>query len=454
MRTRRVEQYLARYGVQQVRPLVAGSLEGIEQAVVIPALAERSSLFRTLASLAGNPADDLRRTLVVCVVNNHRHPLTGEEEIGDNRDTLAVLADIVSGSSSSSSRWADIGTELRKILRSELRTAFIDASSPGREIPDRDGGVGTARKIGMDAALGIIGRGGDPAAAVCCLDSDTLVDENYLPAVRAHFAATGNPAAVVAYAHQIPADAGLRAAICCYELFLRSYVIGLSFAGSPYAFHAIGSTMACSAEGYVGVRGMNRRGAAEDFHFLNKIAKTGTIGQITATTVTPSARTSHRVPFGTGQRMRRFIAGGSDEYRIYAPPIFIILREWIAAFAAAPDRDGEAILAEAGAVHGRLAEYLRLCRFSDDWRHIRDNCRDPRQLRRQFHLWFDGLRTLRLVHHLGRHEFPPVPMFAGLAQLFSLFGLPFPEVRNADDIPHPDDQYGILSLVRSAFPRS
>ncbi len=454
MKARRVEQYLTRYGVQQVRPVVAGSREGIEQAVVIPAIAERSSLFRTLASLAENPADDLRRTLVICVVNNHRPPLAAAEEIADNRDTLAILAAIVSGNYPPRASWADIRSDLQTILHSELRTAFIDASSPGREIPDQDGGVGTARKIGMDAALGILGRGGDPAAPVCCLDSDTLVENTYLPAVRAHFAATGNPAAVIAYAHQIPADPALRAAICCYELFLRSYVIGLSFARSPYAFHAIGSTMACSTEGYVGVRGMNRRGAAEDFHFLNKIAKTGTIGQISATTVMPSARISHRVPFGTGQRMTRFISGGNDEYRVYAPPIFVILREWISALSADPDRDGESALAEAESIHRRLGEYLRLCRFTDDWRRIRNNCRDPRQLRRQFHLWFDGLRTLRLVHHLSRHEFPPVPMFAGLAQLFGLFGLAVPPGKNFDGVPDTDDQYEILSLVRSAFPES
>ncbi len=283
----------------------------------------------------------------------------------------------------------------------------------------------------MDAALGLIGTGAAGGGVVCCLDADTLVEENYLSAVHAHFEATGNPAAVVSYAHQRPVDPGLQAAICCYEIFLRSYVMGLSYAGSPYAFHAIGSTIACTAEGYVGVRGMNRRTAAEDFYFLNKLAKIGKIGTITNTTVFPSARISERVPFGTGRRMLRFMTGGTDEYRLYDPRIFVILREWFTRIEADPDRDCEAILAEARHIHVHLEEYLRMSHFTADWQFIRKNCKDPRQLRRQFHVWFDGLKTLRLVHHLSRSAFPLVSMFDGLAQLIDLIGSTFPPLETS-----------------------
>ena len=34
-------------------------------------------------------------------------------------------------------------------------------------------------------------------------------------------------------------------AIICYETFLRYYVMCLRYAGSYYAFHTIGSAMAC-----------------------------------------------------------------------------------------------------------------------------------------------------------------------------------------------------------------
>ena len=48
--------------------------------------------------------------------------------------------------------------DLQQIAGSDLRLAIVDASSPGSEISDGDGGVGTARKIGMDAVLGLIDR--------------------------------------------------------------------------------------------------------------------------------------------------------------------------------------------------------------------------------------------------------------------------------------------------------
>ena len=455
MNTHRVEKYLLRYGTSTARPIVASSLEGIKQTVVIPTLAERSSLFRTLASIARNPSNELRHTLVICVVNNHGPHITALDQIRDNQETLAVLKDIVFGSPISSSQPDDIYHDLRQIIGSELRVSYIDASSPGKEIPDRDGGVGTARKIGMDAALGLIDAGGAPAGGVvCCLDADTLVDKNYLSAVRTYFEATGNPAAVVSYAHQRPVDYGLQAAICCYEIFLRSYVIGLSYAGSPYAFHAIGSTIVCTAEGYVGVRGMNRRIAAEDFYFLNKLAKIGNIGAITNTTVFPSARISERVPFGTGRRMLRFMTGEKDEYRLYDPRIFAILRDWFTKIEADPDRDCEAILAEAGHIHVCLEEYLRISHFTADWPFIRENCHDPQHLRRQFHVWFDGLKTLRLVHHLSRCAFPLVSMFDGLSRLIDLIGSPSLPLKFAGGIPEIDDQYYILATLRSAFPQS
>ena len=226
---------------------------------------------------------------MICVVNNHRPPLAADAEIRDNQETLRHSACPCFQTSRHIRILPDgIREDLRQIAGSDLRLAFIDASSPGLEIPDRDGGVGTARKIGMDAALQIVDARAAGGGVICCLDADTLVEENYLSAFWTYFTRTGDPAAVSAYAHQKPDDPELLAAICCYEIFLRSYVIGLSYAGSPYAFHSIGSTMACTAEGYTDVRGMNRRGAAEDFHFLNKLAKIGKIGTITETTVFPS----------------------------------------------------------------------------------------------------------------------------------------------------------------------
>jgi hypothetical protein len=345
--------------------------------------------------------------------------------------------------------------DLERIVGSGIRLGCIDASSADAEIPERDGGVGTARKVGMDAALAVLDGRGPDGGVICCLDADTLVMENYLSAVHAHFSRSDDPAAVAGYAHQKPADPMLLAGICCYEIFLRAYVMGLSFAASPYAFHAIGSTMSCTARAYAAVRGMNRRKAAEDFHFLDKLAKIRKVGHIRTTTVFPSSRSSDRVPFGTGQRMLRFMNGGTDEYRLHDSQIFAILREWLSSMEADPDRGTEAILTAARKIHPDLKAYLDLSRFAIDWPVIRRNCPDDEHLRRQFHVWFDGLKTLRLVHHLSRSAFPPVPMFEGLRGLLDRMGQTIPSLADFPaGIPEPDIQFRILEELRFRFPES
>jgi hypothetical protein len=450
-----IDKYLKKYAVSPLRPLLTASVADVDQAVVIPALAESSSLFRTLSCIAANPSGDLRRTLVVCVVNNHRPPVAAEEEIRDNQATLTILKELIAGRKPSVAGTAVLKGDLDRIAGSPLRLGCIDASSADAEIPDRDGGVGTARKIGMDAALVVLNGQGPGGGVICCLDADTLVMENYLAAVYNHFSRSGDPAAVVGYAHQKPADPGLLTAICGYEIFLRAYVIGLSFAGSPYAFHAIGSTMSCTAQAYAAVRGMNRRTAAEDFHFLDKLAKLRKVGHIGTTTVFPSSRPSGRVPFGTGQRMLRFMDGGTDEYRLYDPRIFTILRGWLAGMEADPDGEMDALLADARKIHPDLKGYLDLSRFAMDWPVIRRNCPDAEHRRRQFHVWFDGLKTLRLVHYLSRSAFPPVPMFEGLQGLLDRTGQEISSITGIPaGTPGPDIQSRILEELRSRFPES
>jgi len=452
----KITRYLERYGVPQNRPLRTLSREGIERVVVIPALAESASLFGTLAGIAANPPRELDGTLVLCVVNNHPPPLTDPELIRDNHRTLAILADLLAGVVTPSAP-EEIRDDLRKIAGSALRLGWIDASSPGSEIPEGDGGVGMARKIGMDAALMLLGkeRTGLDGRIMVCLDADTLVEENYLAAVRNHFAAAKDCAAVARYAHRMPSDPGLAAAICGYEIFLRAYVIGLSFAGSPYAFHSIGSTMACTAQAYVDVRGMNRRKAAEDFHFLNKLAKIGCVGVIGATTVFPSPRESARVPFGTGRSMMRFMSGEAREYRLHDSRIFMILRQWLDQMHGDPGRGAEDILCAARKIHPRLEEYLNLNRFNDAWRDIRRNASDERQLRRQFTVWFDGLKTLRLLHHLSRTAFPPVSLLPGLQDLLGRVGRPIPSLSGSPgEGQEPKAPLLILEELRCRFPES
>ena len=411
------DKYLKKRAELDRWQLVSGSLDGIEQVVVIPVLAEHAFLFHTLESLGANPTHELRRTLIVCVVNNRRPPLSPPEEIEENRRILDLLEAAIHG---------------RPLLQntgagaSSLRLAYVDASSPGLELPEK-GGVGLARKIGMDWAISIFSRSertDDTVSVLISLDADTLVEPSYLRAIRSHFDKPGAWAAVISYAHQTGGSETERAAIKCYELFLRCHMLGLQYAGSPYAFHTIGSAIACSADAYVAVSGMNRRRAGEDFYFLQQLAKTGSVDHITDTIVHPSARASSRTPFGTGRRVSSFLDRRDEAYLAYHPESYAILKHWLDVVKTGLADDADQLLARARHIHPELARFLDDQGFSRAWRRLRENSSDRDALHAQFHRWFDGLKTLKLIHHLRDHGYPEQNVLDSIAWLLEAAGPP------------------------------
>jgi hypothetical protein len=444
-----IRKYLAQYARDDGRELFDKSREGIDQAVVIPALAERDVLLETLRRLSSNPQTDLSRTLVICVINNRREGIADAQDIENNQQTIKLLRSLIHGDiCAASPPSGEIERQCREIISSGLRLACLDASSRGREMPDKGGGVGLARKLGLDMALSLLDYRSPAKKLLLNLDADTWVEPHYLSAVRHFFEDQRTHAAVVRYAHRPEEDSVLQAAICCYEIFLRYYVLGLRFAGSPYAFHSIGSTMACTPEGYVAVRGMNRREAAEDFYFLDKMAKLGPVARIHATTVYPSARPSRRVPFGTGQRIIRFIEGKQDEYLLYDPEVFRILRGWLETMMGSGRQETQTLVATAAGIHPLLASFLELNDFQRVWRRIQQNHSDPDRLRKQFHVWFDGFKTMKLVHYLTENGFPRGEMFAVLKDLFEMMNIPCSVALGEKTRSDPGEQTQVLHFLR------
>lgn len=423
----------------------------MDNIVVIPALAERERLFQTLASIAANPKEELCRTVVLCVINNSGSNHTPPEEIEDNQRTLTILYDLVQGRLPREDGPDEATPGLfEKILESNLNVAYIDASSSGFELPEKTGGVGLARKIGLDSALRLFDHGTRSMKLLFSLDADTLVESNYLSAVRNYFEKRNATAAVIEFMHQGAENPEEQAAMYCYEIFLRYYVFGLCSAGSPYAFHTIGSTIVCTAEGYVAVRGMNRRKAGEDFYFLNKLAKIQDMGIIPDTHVYPSARQSERTPFGTGKRIIRFLEGNHCEYRVYNPGVFVILRQWLDFIEAHLRADEEEIMKGAGALHPSLTDFLDEQHFTHVWPRLKQNSRSDAVLRRHFCSWFDGFKTLKLIHHLTHNGMPPVEMFGAVKELLSMVGTRL-EVENIRDmIPPLHVQKEILDHLKQA----
>ena len=264
--------------------------------------------------------------------------------------------------------------------------------------PGLTGGVGAARKLGMDAFVAAHDAESIDRCVICSLDADTPVDAKYFAAVEAGFGK--HPRAgfcTVGFRHRPGETPEEERAIREYEAYLRDYVANLKTAGSPYAFQSIGSAFAVRGSMYVRSGGMKVRRAGEDFYFLQECAKCGGFFELPEVLTYPSSRSSGRNPFGTGPAVKKLLSGG--ELNRIAPPAFDRLAKLLAAldtpeFAETPEELMRLIPPE-------CAGFLNAERFPDAWAKILANTpRDPAAQKRAFHRWFDGLRTLRFLHTL------------------------------------------------------
>jgi hypothetical protein len=329
-----------------------------------------------------------------------------------------------------------------------LKIGYIDVSSPRRELSEKEGGVGLARKIGLDAALNIFNYDEKSRKNILvCLDADCTVKENYLTEIHTHFYETKIKAASIYFEHILKSPMTDNSAIICYETFLRYYVLCLRYAGSYYAFHTIGSAMACDHEIYIKAEGMNKKKAAEDFYFLEKISKHTRIHYIKTTTVYPSERKSWRVPFGTGQRVTRFHAKTHEEYLLYDPHIFDVLKEWLNLFHSGDILSTEQYLRNGKSISKGLFEFLQLQNFTLNFTAILNSSKSETQIRKQQLRWFDGFRTLKLIHFLRDNYFPNINMFDALDIVLANFDFQLPDRMN-EKIPEMKIQLQYLEKLR------
>jgi glycosyltransferase involved in cell wall biosynthesis len=197
------------------------------------------------------------------------------------------------------------------------------------DLPSKHAGVGLARKIGMDEALRRLE--GIPGGFILCLDADCLVASNYLLSIESYFKEHPEIDGASIYfehpLHELSNDQ--KEGIIQYELHLRYYNQILRFAGHPFAYHTVGSSMAVRTAAYVKQGGMNKRKAGEDFYFLQKIIQLGSFGEIKNTVVYPSARLSDRVPFGTGRAMKEWLNENKSDLLSYHPEVALHLKKLV-----------------------------------------------------------------------------------------------------------------------------
>lgn len=357
MKPRDVEKYLRRGRLLPVEPALLPSQ--LRDFVIIPACDECESIGETLASLAA--AETVEKVAILLVVN---HPSGAPESVRNaNRQLLEML------------RGGEFGS---------LNLYWIDA-------PDLTDGVGEARKLGADAVVAALAAEQLPDTLFYSLDADTTVPPDYFRRIRAAF---GDAAALtLGVRHRKGENAALERAIREYEAYMDRYVGRLRAAGSPYAFHTIGSAFVVRAEAYLRAGGMRKRSGGEDFYFLQAVSKTGKVLEHEEIQVFPSPRPSARVPFGTGPSVRKLLDGGTLDEIPDAP--FALLGEVLHNATTENLIDPVCFL---DGLRPELADFFIRDHFDVDWPRVVNNTPEVKRVV-AFHCWFDGLRTLRFLHY-------------------------------------------------------
>ncbi|MCK9279566.1 MAG: glycosyltransferase family 2 protein [Melioribacteraceae bacterium] len=416
-----VSNYLKKHSVTEW-DFAKGNKHIFNNVVVIPAIDEYENIIHLTRYIDELDEKYFDSTCFVFVINNS---CTSSNEIKEaNRKTLEYL----------------------RTAKVKYNFNFIDAATKGNEMPEKEAGVGLARKIGMDLALKLFDYNTKEKKLILCTDADCYFDKNYLTEVVEHFQKAKSGAGYVDYEHPLSEDETERKAVISYEIFLRYYVLGLQYAGSPYSFQTIGSTMVCDFESYIKIGGMNKKKAAEDFYFMEKLAKITSIDRIQGTKIYPAGRKSWRVPFGTGQRINRYLSGTHNEYQLYDPISFEILRKWINLFHNGNILTAEDYLDRANDIHIGLYSFLVENDFKNAWEKITKNSNSPIQINKQKKFWFDGFKTLKFIHYLRDKYLPEIGLFRAVEELLKVIGESSPSSENAmNDI---DIQIKFLEKLR------
>lgn len=380
---RPVTQYLDRYAQPEVA--AASAAEGSwSAALVVPAFRETTALWEGIERVCQDAS-----ALTILVVNQ-----TTSTRVPENEELLAAAR--------SRGPVRQIANRVEQVGASLL---LIDRSSPGNEFDDKDG-VGLARRIGLDLALALGEQGLLESEWLFTTDADATLPAAYFDV--ANHVPKDAVGLTYPYRHRLDVSSpALRQAIALYELSLRYYVLGLRWAHSPYAFSAIGSTIAVRRSSYAKVRGMPRRKAGEDFYLLEKLAKLGKVFRPNCAPIELRGDRKPRAPFGTAPSIER-MTSSSEPFELYHPDCFAQLRRWLLCLErvalSAQIQDAQECLDDP--ILGPCLEDLRVLpglerSLSQSGSH--------EQIRARLHGFFDAKLTLRLIHRLRDRQLPNQP---------------------------------------------
>lgn len=365
-------------------------------ALVIPAYREAPALLKTLRLL---PRSD-GRSLVILVLNR--------PDSDSDPNANADLRDAARQLCASPTATADVRIQ----QLNDYAELYVHDLEAARGPSAASQGVGLARKVGCDIALRWMAQGGISSHWIYSSDADAQLPADYFKRVAS--LRVQPAAALFPFRHIAGTDIRCDQATALYELRLHHYVLGLAYAGSPYAYHTLGSCLAIQADAYAQVRGFPRRAGAEDFYLLNKLAKVGPVVQLPGQCIQLLSRPSRRVPFGTGPAVAA-IAGAdapADLKLFYHPACFVALRAVLHAIEQQCQAPA-AVLEDQLAAQGLAPDLARASTRALNAMalpaaiaHCHRQGKSQAQFMRQFHQWFDAFRSLKFVHAIRDAGWP------------------------------------------------
>jgi hypothetical protein len=283
------------------------------------------------------------------------------------------------------------------IAKYNYEIILIDCFSKKMALNNKTGGVGLARKIGMDYCINYATK----ESLFCSLDADTLISKSYLAIIAKTFNQLDLSAAVVDFKHQKANDKKIQVAIDKYEKLLKKIAKNIQKTGSPYGFVSMGSTMICTLQAYISIGGMPPKQATEDFYFLQKLAKYDKVHFINQILVSPSSRLEQRVYLGTGFRLKQFQKNNHFEDLKVDKKAFNSLKYFYTIIDKKWNLKSIEILSSITENNSKLYHYLNENNFINKVDKIKKNSITKLQFLNQFHKWFDGLKVYKFLKLYG-----------------------------------------------------
>lgn len=341
---------------------------------------------------------------VMVVIN---YPEGSSADVKDNAEECAKLVDSFNAKSNNSR------LRFYKILANDL--------------PKKQAGVGLARKIGMDEAALRFFLINNPKGVIDCYDADSNCKENYLVEIEKLWKEHPKThACSIRYEHPVKGnefDERVYKGIAQYELHLRYYNQASRYINFPFAFHTVGSSMACCAESYIKFGGMNRHQAGEDFYFLQKIIPHGNFRELNSTCVYPSPRPSYRVPFGTGRAISKYLQNNDERILTYNFESWETLVPLFSNVDFIYKSDEKSIIQWLNTLHPALSKFLNENSLFVKTKEIKGNTNSLESFRKRFFFWFDAFMLLKYLNFANESFFERKPVDEESIKLAKAIGL-------------------------------